>query len=59
MGILIEKNKFRKIIDYDTNPKSLKKKIVHFQEGINLENQKLYNSPYPKKSKLKKNIKTN
>ena len=58
MGILIEKNKFRKITDYDTNPKSpeikKKKKNVHFQEGINLENPKLYNSPNPKKSKLKK-----
>ena len=54
----IEKNKFRKITDYDTNPKSpeikKKKKNVHFQEGINLENPKLYNSPNPKKSKLKK-----
>ena len=54
----IEKNKFRKITDYDTNPKSpeikKKKKNVHFQESINLENQKLYNSPNPKKSKLKK-----
>ena len=40
MGILIEKNKFRKIIDYDTNPKSPKKKNCTFSRGYKFRKSK-------------------